>query len=75
VQRRYHELIAAAAAPPPGESSDALQEWQGMREDYDRARRWRLLNQLRHLRPDDRVGYSLFIYNLTQSQVDELTRL
>jgi 4-amino-4-deoxy-L-arabinose transferase-like glycosyltransferase len=32
----------------------------------------RLLQQLRHRSPDERIGYSLFVYHLTGPQIDEI---
>ena len=43
------------------------------RQEYDALRRKRLLNQLRHREPDGRIGYSLFVYRLSQDDVDKLT--
>ncbi len=37
-------------------------------------RKARLINRLRHRRPDERIGYSLFVYRLSQRQVDEMVR-
>jgi hypothetical protein len=73
-QKLYREYAAIAASPPPSQSPQALQEWRATRDEFEKARRWRLMNQLQHRPPDDRVGYSLFVYKLTQAQVDDLIR-
>ena len=41
---------------------------------YEDARRKRLINRLRHRRPDDRVGYSLFVYRLDAADIAALTQ-
>lgn len=41
---------------------------------FDRLRRARLLNRLRHRLADERVGDSLFLFRLSQADVDALTR-
>lgn len=43
-------------------------------QEDDALRRKRLLNQLRHREPDGWIGYSLFVYHLSQDDVDKLTK-
>ena len=43
-------------------------------EYYQFLRRGRLLNQLQRRPPDERIGYSLFVYRLTQPDLDALLR-
>jgi len=68
--RQLHERYAradaarASSAPSP-EHEVELDRWQIMRHG-------RLLDRLRQRVPDDRIGYSLFVYRLTQDEIDGL---
>ncbi len=71
----YREFAQAAARPPPpSQMTEARQAWESDRREFEQARRWRLMNQLQHRPPAERIGYSLFVYRLTQAEVDDLTR-
>jgi len=73
VLETYRQLHDAASKPlPEDETSLEAQRRMHMDKAYDAARRDCLLNRLRHRQPDDRIGYSLFVYHLTQADVDQL---
>lgn len=75
VGRMYRQLdrMLAPSAPeserPEDESAKPV--WSGR---YDRLRRGRLLNRLRERPPDERIGYSLFLYRLTDSDIEVILR-
>ncbi len=43
-------------------------------KQYEDVRTYRLMNRLRHRPPDERIGYSLFLYRLTAADIEQLTR-
>ncbi|HNQ24900.1 MAG TPA: glycosyltransferase family 39 protein [Phycisphaerae bacterium] len=70
----YRRLQQAAASEASGSAmtEDQLRGVAPLSE-HETLRRARLLNRLQHRRPDDRVGYSLFVYRLSQADVETLT--
>jgi hypothetical protein len=75
VQAYYRQLYERYAQPTSEHASSApspereieLDHWQVMRHGL-------LLYRLRQRAPDDRLGYSLFVYRLTQHEIDELLK-
>ena len=43
-----------------------------VKQAVDGARRDKLVAQLRHRKPDDYVDWSIFLYHLTQSDIDAM---
>ncbi len=74
-QRAFQEvgLIAAAELPVNAPAELRAQQAQA-RDEYPYWRACRLLNRLAQRRPDERIGYSLFVYRLSDAAVAELTR-
>jgi 4-amino-4-deoxy-L-arabinose transferase-like glycosyltransferase len=68
---RYRALRAMLSKPGPAKESAERSEAQ---KDYDIFRQYRLMNRLGHRRPDERIGYSLFVFRLTNKEVEELTQ-
>ncbi len=64
----------AAQPPPPDETPDRRTQREQIVEEYDALRPKRLIARLRDRPPDDRVGYSMLVYRLTDADVEELTR-
>ena len=68
--RQMHQLLAR----PPGK--DASPEQRRRHEEAARIAAVllpaRLVNRLSHRPPDDRIGYSLWVFRLSQDEVDEL---
>lgn len=49
-------------------------EWPRIKAAYETGRRKRLVNRLKQRPPDDRVGFTLFVYHLSAADIEELTR-
>ena len=64
----------AAQRPPPDETPDRRKQREQIVQEYDALRPKRLIARLRDRQPDDRVGYSMLVYRLTDADVEELTR-
>ncbi len=62
---RARRGLGGAAASMPWQEEEA--------RTFDLLRRSRLLHGLRRRPPDDRIGYSIFVYRLTQADIDALT--
>jgi 4-amino-4-deoxy-L-arabinose transferase-like glycosyltransferase len=74
-QRAFHEIGLIAAAELPASAPAELRAQQAQaREEYPYWRACRLLNRLAKRPPDERIGYSLFVYRLFDATVAELTR-
>lgn len=69
--RRMREGLAK-----PSDSEDPSQaaRRRAIESQYELLRRKRLINRLAHRPPDERIGYSLFVYHLEMDDVAELTR-
>ena len=72
-QQQYLQLHALIETPPEGDNSDVRHQRELVRNRYARLRWGRFLYNLRRRPPDERIGYSLFLYHLTQAEIDELT--
>lgn len=71
----YRSLRERVTRPvPEHETTEGRQQRLDAAHWYDLLRRGRLLNQLRSRPPDERIGYSLLVYRLTQADVDALLR-
>jgi len=69
----YRALYRSWARRGLGGAAASL-SWQGEEaRTFDLLRRSRLLHGLRRRPPDDRIGYSIFVYRLTQADIDALT--
>ncbi|MGB9623970.1 MAG: ArnT family glycosyltransferase [Phycisphaerae bacterium] len=62
---RARRGLGGAGASMPWQEEEA--------RTFDLLRRSRLLHGLRRRPPDDRIGYSIFVYRLTQADIDALT--
>jgi len=72
-QETYRALGEFLARPVPAEETEeARRDRQRLAAQYERLRRARLVNRLRDRPPDERIGYSLFVYRLRQSDVENL---
>jgi 4-amino-4-deoxy-L-arabinose transferase-like glycosyltransferase len=69
----YRRLAELAARPPPAQSPELQARYKKAVELYEKLRRCRLLNRLQARQSDDRVGYSLFVYRLSEADVAALT--
>jgi hypothetical protein len=67
--RNLSQRFAGDGPAAEGESLDRRSE----RARFEFLRQARLLQRLKHRPPDERIGYSLFVYFLSQADVDELT--
>lgn len=70
--RRLAQL--ASQAPPPGESPEARQRRERALQDFGELRVRRLIAELRRRVPDERIGWSLWVYRLSEADVERLTR-
>jgi hypothetical protein len=70
----YRRLPERTQKPAGFELPSAAAERQGLRELYERSRRKRLINRLAHRPPDERVGYTFFVYHLSSDDISALTR-
>jgi hypothetical protein len=69
----YRRLHNSIAQPVPAGETDAIRRARlRATHSFELLRRARMLQQLRHREPDERIGYSLFVYRLTQGDVDAL---
>jgi hypothetical protein len=69
----YRNMQSSLAAPARADESEAVRQKRSLVADYyDILRRARLLNQLAHRRPDERIGYSLFVYRLADDDVEQM---
>jgi len=66
------DILAGTATSQP--SNLTPQQKTQLNRQYGLLAKAKVINQLRHREPDERVGYSLFIYRLTQSDVDALVK-
>lgn len=72
-QGEYQALSAGLSGPAKRNATTQQQRDRRARADrYQGLQRARLVCRLRHRTPEDRVGYSLFVYRLTDSEVQEL---
>jgi len=69
----YRRLAEMLARTPPSQSPELQARYKKAAELYEKLRRCRLLNRLQARQPDDRIGYSLFVYWLSDADVAELT--
>ena len=69
-----YESLYRTLSQPPGPQTDAAQKhkWEQARYAFDLASRYRLVARLRHRPPDDRIGWSIFVYRLTQPDIDKM---
>lgn len=80
-RRQAYETLGQMAAAPPGEDDTPEQHARCAEaaKEYGELRYKRLLSRLgfngqRERQPDDRIGYSLFVYHLTDADIERLTR-
>jgi hypothetical protein len=64
----FMQQAAADTASP-----QVKQQAASLEPNYRQARLGRLLHQLRRSEPDDRIGWSLFVYRLSESDLMRLT--
>lgn len=69
-----HEVLRRLASDPArsGDPPELVQRRAQARQEYESLRARRLLHGLRTRRPDERIGYSLFLYRLTAQDIEEL---
>jgi hypothetical protein len=73
VLEEYRKLHDALTHPvPAGETAAMRRARLRATHSFELLRRARLLQQLRHREPDERLGYSMFVYRLSQGDVDAL---
>lgn len=69
----YRALWDMATEPPGPDDLPAIQRRRAQaRMEYESLRSVRLLSQLRYRRPDERIGYSLFLFRLTDYDIEQL---
>ena len=73
ILEEYRSLRDALALRVPEGETEAMRRARlGAARHYELLRRSRMLQQLRHREPDERIGYALFVYHLNQAEVDAL---
>jgi hypothetical protein len=73
--QRALELVRESQTPLPESATAQERERRTVVEQAPREGRcMRLIQQLRHRKPDDRVGRSLFVYRLSAEELHRLTR-
>ncbi|MCK4342915.1 MAG: hypothetical protein KAY37_14470, partial [Phycisphaerae bacterium] len=71
----YAALGELASRPPAeGEPPEVRERRAEAAREFEELRHKRLLNRLRRREPDDRIGYSLLVYRLSDADVERLTR-
>jgi 4-amino-4-deoxy-L-arabinose transferase-like glycosyltransferase len=74
-RQAYHDVgLIAASAPRAGEPAELRAQRALAQAEYPEWRARRLVNRLAHRRPDQRVGYSMYVYRLSDAAAAELTR-
>ncbi len=75
IRNAYQELgVIAASTPQEVEPLDKQLQRRQARREFAELRYKRLLSRLKDRTPDERVGYSLFVYRLTDEDVEELVQ-
>jgi hypothetical protein len=75
VQQGYAQLYQALSRPPGDTAAaDLRQQYARMAGQFQELAPRRLMNRLRHRAPDARLGYSLFVWHLTDDAVQALIR-
>ena len=69
--QNYRRLQQALLAPPRSESAESRRR---AAEQFAALRWGRFLYKLRQRPPDERIGYSLWVYRLTPGDIEALTR-
>jgi hypothetical protein len=69
----YEAMLVAETQPSPAEDPQAVEHWQSFLRELHILKTLRLFSRLQQRPPDERIGYSLFVYRLTAEQVSELT--
>jgi hypothetical protein len=69
-----YESLYRTKSRPPSPPMDAAEQRKLKQAQYafDMASRYRLVAQLRHRPPDDRIGWSILVYRLTQPEIDKM---
>jgi hypothetical protein len=75
--RAKYKALCEAFGDPMSEAMRTIppEERRGLVSFYDYLRGGKVLYELRQRPPDERIGYSLFVYRLAQEDIDALTRL
>ena len=73
-QQQYLQLHTLIETQPAGDNDDIRRKRELARNQYAHLRWGRFLCNLRRRPPDERIGYSLFLYHLNQSEINKLTR-
>lgn len=69
----YRALWSMATEPAGPDDLPAMQRRRAQaRAEFQSLRPMRLLSQLRYRRPDARIGYSLFVFRLTDYDIEQL---
>jgi len=71
-----YQLMLDSVARPPGEGATEQQRQQKLLigRQLKHMQKAVVINMLRRRQPDERIGYSLFVYRLSQTDVDKLIR-
>jgi hypothetical protein len=69
-----YESLYRTKSRPPSPPMDAAEQRKLKQAQYafDMASRYRLVAQLRHRQPDDRICWSILVYRLTQPEIDRM---
>jgi hypothetical protein len=74
-RQAYRDVgLIAASTPRAGEPAGMSAQRSLAQQEYPEWRARRLLNRLAHRRPEQRIGYSMYVYRLNDANVTELTR-
>ena len=75
--RAFYRRLQQRLARPPRDGMSPRQQAarRAALQVYRRLRWGRLLSNLRRRAPDERIGWSLFVYRLTDADIDRLTQL
>ncbi|MHC5109299.1 MAG: hypothetical protein ACYTHJ_05420 [Planctomycetota bacterium] len=72
-RQAYAALTERFSSPETVSSDEQRREREYARSRFELARRWRLINQLRSRRVDDRVGWTMFVFHLTDEEIRAMT--
>ena len=72
-QQRRREVEPLGIPPGAGARTSERESaaWRRLADDYEQLRLARLSAYLRHREPDDRIGYSILVFRLTDEEVQE----
>ncbi|MCH8149511.1 MAG: hypothetical protein IH987_16260 [Planctomycetes bacterium] len=74
-QQQYRTMAERFSQPPRNDLTNTQRAARDRaKRRFEEAQRWLLLNRLSRRVPDERIGWSMFVFRLSQTDVDYLVR-